>query len=438
MPPCTAIPSIYDSIVIDLNPLNMSYQIFLDNAWHHAKRNLKPFLHWGIDTPKDGNHAAPAVPAFKPLAFDPILEKELEKLGSLEALLSIMPSKAEDVAPLGGDIEHEERTIPGPDGNTLLLSIFRRRADPPTSGNENSSDTTAAGATQQQDKRSSSKSDGRRLRPCIYDIHGGGMVVGNRFSTVSGFALAAVRRLDAVCVSVEYRLAPAHPDPAPVEDCYAGLVWTAAAIATGAAAAAEGHDEGHDGTRHPLGLLAGVDPARLVVSGASAGGGLAAAVALMARDRGGPVLAGQVLQCPMLDDRSGSLDNEDPDAPAYVSPWQMAGRGVWDREANLAGWGALLGERRGGPDGLVSPYAAPARCRNLSGLPPAYVDAASCETFRDEDVRYALNLWRDGTQCELHVWPGGFHGFDAICPEVDISVAAREAKLNWLARLLGE
>ncbi|MEV4346833.1 alpha/beta hydrolase [Actinoplanes sp. NPDC049596] len=236
--------------------------------------------------------------------------------------------------------------------------------------------------------------------PGIYHTHGGGMIVGNNRSGVDALQDWATE-VPAVIVSVEYRLAPEHPHPAPVEDCYAGLVWTAA---------------------HAAEL--GIDPAQLVIAGASAGGGLAAAVALMARDRGGPGLAGQMLLCPMIDDR-----NDTPSAR------QMAGLGVWDRTANDTGWTALLGDARGGPD--VSPYAAPARATDLSGLPPAFIDVGSAETFRDEDVAYAGRIWQSGGRAELHVWPGGFHGFDGLAPQAAISQEARAARLRWLKRLLG-
>lgn len=186
--------------------------------------------------------------------------------------------------------------------------------------------------------------------------------------------------LASAVVSVEYRLAPEAPHPGPVEDCYAGLVWTAANAAQLA-----------------------IDPERIVIAGASAGGGLSAAVALMARDRNGPTPCGQLLIYPMLDDRNDTL-----------SSMQMAGIGVWDRTSNDTGWTALLGDARGGPD--VSPYAAPARAADLSGLPPTFVDVGSAETFRDEDIAYASRIWAAGGRAELHVWPGCFHGFDALAP----------------------
>jgi acetyl esterase/lipase len=236
--------------------------------------------------------------------------------------------------------------------------------------------------------------------PGIYHTHGGGMIIGDRFVGIAAIA-EWIDRFDAVAVTVEYRLAPEFPDPFPVEDCYAGLVWTA-----------EHADE------------LGIDPARLIIAGASAGGGLAAGVALMARDRGGPALAGQMLICPMLDDRD-----------ATVSTRQVDGVGVWDRTSNLTGWGALLGDRRGGDD--VSVYAAPARATEHGGLPPAFIDCGSVEVFRDEDVAYATSLWAAGVQAELHVWPGGFHGFDMMAPHAAISKAAPEARTNWVGRIFG-
>jgi acetyl esterase/lipase len=237
-------------------------------------------------------------------------------------------------------------------------------------------------------------------RPAIYHTHGGGMIIGdNRTGLPDMLDIAA--RYGAVVVSVEYRLAPETPHPGPIDDVYAGLAWTAKNAAD-----------------------LGLDPDRIVIAGGSAGGGLTAALALMARDKGGPALLGQMLLCPMLDDRNDT-----------VSAHQMAGRGVWDHTANQTGWGALLGDAAGGPD--VSPYAAPARETDLSGLPPAFVDVGSAETFRDEDVAYATRIWQAGGRAELHVWPGGFHGFDLMAPTAAISQDAKAARLRWLDRLLG-
>ncbi|MES9506565.1 alpha/beta hydrolase [Streptomyces sp. NPDC000609] len=240
---------------------------------------------------------------------------------------------------------------------------------------------------------------GSRPGPGIYHVHGGGMILGDRMIGIAQ-VLPWIVEHDAVAVAVEYRLAPEFPDPCPVEDCYAGLVWTA---------------------RHAAEL--GIDPERLIIAGASAGGGLAAGTALLARDRNGPRLAGQMLICPMLDDRDES-----------VSTVQFEDAVLWDRTSNRTGWSALLGERRGTDD--VSVYAAPARATDLSGLPPTFIDCGSAEVFRDEDVAYAAALWRAGIQAELHVWPGGFHGFDMIAPHTAVSQSATAARRAWLARLL--
>lgn len=236
--------------------------------------------------------------------------------------------------------------------------------------------------------------------PCIYYIHGGGMVMGDRWNGVLGLA-EWTQRLNAVIVTVEYRLAPEYPDPIPVEDCYAGLVWTA--------------DDSEE---------LGIDPGRLMVAGASAGGGLAAGTALLARDRQGPALCAQLLMCPMLDDRDST-----------VSTVQFDGAGTWSRGSNATGWTALLGERRGSEN--VSIYAAPARAADVAGLPPTYIDCGSAEVFRDEDVAYATSIWSAGGQAELHVWAGGFHGFDVFAPDSRVSSQAVATRNNWIARVLG-
>ncbi|WP_149551523.1 alpha/beta hydrolase [Streptomyces marokkonensis] len=241
---------------------------------------------------------------------------------------------------------------------------------------------------------------GVRDAPGIYGIHGGGMVLGNRFFGIAGL-VEEVLTFGAVAVSVEYRLAPEHPAPDAAEDCYAGLVW----FAENAAAL-------------------GVDPARILVGGASAGGGLSAAVALMARDRGGPALAGQMLDCPMIDDRNTT-----------VSSRQYDGIGIWDRNNNDTGWNALLGADRG--TDAVSPYAAPSRAGDLSGLPPAYIAVGAAEVFRDEAVDYATRIWATGGQAELHVWSGGYHGFTGFSPDAEVSRAAVAARESWMRRVLG-
>ena len=269
-------------------------------------------------------------------------------------------------APLGTfDVQRRDLTVPGHRGGQLTLSVFARPGH------------TGAG-------------------PGIFHIHGGGMVMGNRFAGMPQM-LRWVLEHDAVATTIEYRLAPEFPDPYPVEDCYAALDWVA-------------------GNAPAL----GIDPARIVVAGTSAGGGLAAGLALMARDRGGPELLGQMLFCPMLDDRDDT-----------VSAAQFDGTGTWDRTSNRTGWQALLGDR-GGPSG----YTAPARATDLSGLPPAFLDVGSAEVFRDEDVAYASRIWAAGGIAELHVWPGGTHAWEELVPHTPMARAAVAARDGWLRRLL--
>jgi acetyl esterase/lipase len=235
----------------------------------------------------------------------------------------------------------------------------------------------------------------------VYTIHGGGMMFGHHLGNLDSYDDWLLNDHDVVLVSVDYRLAPEHPDPYPVEDCYAGLVWVAAHA-----------DE------------LGIDLERIVIAGQSAGGGLAAGTALLARDRNGPALLAQILVSPMLDDRD-----------ATVSTQQIDGVGVADRQLTRFGWDAYLGSRRTGDD--VSIFAAPARATDLTGLPRTYLDCGSAEVFRDETVAYASALWAAGGDAELHVWPGAFHGFTSMMPDATISRTATAALADWTRRLLG-
>ncbi|MEU4564525.1 alpha/beta hydrolase [Actinoplanes sp. NPDC023936] len=284
---------------------------------------------------------------------------------------TVLAAVSDDDLRRDGRFTVEERTVPGRAGDPDISLLICRPTDP------------------------------TGIPGCVYHTHGGGMILGDNRGGVPEM-LDWAEQFNLVVVSVEYRLAPEAPHPGPIDDCYAGLLWTAA----------------HAGEL-------GFDPDRLIVAGASAGGGLAAALALMARDRGGPALLGQMLIYPMIDDRN--------DTPSAV---QMAGRGVWDRTSNRTGWEALLGDAAGGPD--VSPYAAPARAADLSNLPPAFIDVGSAETFRDEDVAYPSRIWQAGGQAELHVWPGAFHGFDSMAPGAALSREARQARVGWLNRLFNK
>ncbi|GAA0921819.1 alpha/beta hydrolase [Pseudonocardia zijingensis] len=238
------------------------------------------------------------------------------------------------------------------------------------------------------------------LRPVVYHTHGGGLIMGNNRFGVD-LVLEWARELGLIVVSVGYRLAPEHPFPAGLDDAHAGLRWV--------------HE--HAGE-------IGGDARRIVLAGGSAGGTLAAALAQLTRDRGDVEVLGQLLMYPMLDDRNDS-----------VSVRQMAGIGVWDGISNATGWSAWLAGR---PGADAPRYAVPARERDLAGLPPAFLDVGSAETFRDEVVEYAGRIWAAGGEAELHVWPGAFHGFDFLAPQAELSQRARQARLHWLRRLLGE
>lgn len=224
-------------------------------------------------------------------------------------------------------------------------------------------------------------------------IHGGGMLLGSvdvydeilrRYASASGVPLLAV----------DYRLPPEHPFPTPVEDCYAGLRWLT--------------ERAHE---------LGVDPKRIAIMGDSAGGGLAAATTLVARDRSGPALAKQILVYPMLDDRNTKTDPE------------MAPFLTWSWDSNITGWCALLGDKAGTDD--VHPYAAPARATDLNRLPPTYIEVGQLDIFRDEGVAFALRL-QAHVPTELHVHPGVPHGFELFAPDADISRRAIADRVRQL------
>ncbi len=235
--------------------------------------------------------------------------------------------------------------------------------------------------------------------PCIFHIHGGGFVAGS----VAG--LNAVHRslaLEANCVivSVDYRLAPETRFPGAIEDCYAALRWLVGHVAE-----------------------LGVDASRIGVMGESAGGGLAAALALLVRDRGEYSLAFQHLIYPMLDDRTC----------VTVDPHPYVGHYIWTPQSNAFGWASLLGVPPGSPD--VSPYAAAARADNLAALPPTYIATGALDLFLEEDLEYARRLTRHSVPVELHVYPGAYHAFN-IAPDAHVAINARRDSLAALKRSL--
>lgn len=239
-------------------------------------------------------------------------------------------------------------------------------------------------------------------RGALLHVHGGGMIMGSARTMQHGPAAVAAAT-GTLVASVEYRLAPEHPFPAPQEDCLAALHWLAAAAEQW-----------------------GFDPPKLGVIGESAGGGLAAAVALMARDQGGPALAAQFLTYPMLDHRTGS-----PDCP-YANP--VTGEFIWTREANQVGWAALQGDYQ--PDDHRKSWFSPALADDLAGLPPTWIGTGSLDLFLDENLDFARRLTAAGVPVELHSYPGAIHAFNAV-PGIALTQAYARDLLGAIARWLG-
>src|SRR3954454_11490550 len=232
--------------------------------------------------------------------------------------------------------------------------------------------------------------------PGIYFIHGGGMVLGD-IAGEDATASMLCAEIGAVVVSVEYRLAPEHPHPAPVEDCYAGLVWTAANAAE-----------------------LGIDPDRLAIYGGSAGGGLTIGTALLARDRGGPALKFMMPIYPMIDDTHSTASSQ-----------EITDIGIWDRAGNVEAWAWYLGGRP------ADQYAAPTRAEDLTGLPPAFIDVGTVDLFRDEDIAFAQRLMAAGVPTELHVHPGSYHAAETFAPDAALSRRIWSLRIDALQRALG-
>jgi acetyl esterase/lipase len=294
-------------------------------------------------------------------AFDPDFESILPLLPSVMDLSSAEAIQAArgdrmlmfEVQPDRNDVTKEDRAVPGPDaGPDVPVRIYRPKAQ------------TAAD------------------RPCVYEIHGGGFLFGN-VDMMDAWCQHVAAELDSVVVSVEYRLAPEDPFPAGVEDCYAGLCWTAENAAS-----------------------LGVDPSRIAIAGQSAGGGLAAGTALMARDRGGPKLCFQLLEIPELDHRLETASMKAfTDTP------------LWNRPNAEWSWRHYLGADHRGE---VSPYASPSVAKDLSGLPPAYVSTMEFDPLRDEGIEYAMRMLQAGVSVELHSYSGTFHG-SGLLPDAEPS-----------------
>lgn len=242
------------------------------------------------------------------------------------------------------------------------------------------------------------KSAPSKASPALYHVHGGGMILGSVASFTPAI-VAGARTYGLPIFSIEYRLAPEHQHPVPINDCYAGLEWL-----------------------HANASELGVDGNRIMVQGESAGGGLAAGITIMARDKGlSPPIAYQMLIHPMLDDR-----NLQPQPS--IEPYTK-----WKSDDNKTGWGALLGEAAGQDYEVAGhQYAAPARAQNLKGLPSTYIDVGNLDFFVKEDIEYASRLLAAGVPVELHVYPGLPHDFEFIGSGAQVVESALKIRLRFI------
>ncbi|MGH1492580.1 MAG: alpha/beta hydrolase [Acidimicrobiales bacterium] len=308
--------------------------------------------------------------------FDPEIKTILEAgpgLGVVRAdnLQAIRDSRAllNDQVTLSDVVTRTDHVVPGPDDNSELRLRVHKPVD------------LAEGST----------------APCLYWMHGGGYVLGSPEQDDLRFDRWC-QRFGIIGVGVEYRLAPEHPYPAGLDDSYAGLAWV--------------KENGAD---------LGIDTSQIGIGGPSAGGGMAAALGLLVRDRGEFSLDYQLLIYPMIDDTRTSV-TANLDVP------------IWNPESNLFGWKSYLGDLF---DAEQVPYhAAPARAEDLSGLPPTYIMVGTLDGFADEDINYAMRLNHAGVEVELHVYPGAPHGFEGFAAGAAVSRQARSDMNGWLARQL--
>ncbi len=306
----------------------------------------------------DFDRLDPELTVILPALPEGLADIRRDNLAELREVLDGQPAPEVETS-----VEIDERTIEGPGGDLTLLVYARPSED---------------------------------VRPCLLWIHGGGYILG---TARDERARRIAEQLDVVVVSVDYRLAPEHPFPAGPEDCYAALQWTVA---------------------HADELR--IDRERVAIGGASAGGGMAAGVALMNRDRGGASLAMQLLLYPMIDNFHDT------------SSGQITNHPVWNRGTSFNAWEMYLD---GQPGKDASPYAAAARADDLSRLPPAYICVGAEDLFRDEDIEYARRLFAAGVPCELSVYPGLFHGGDMFMPTARVSQRLERGVVDALGQRLG-
>jgi acetyl esterase/lipase len=288
------------------------------------------------------------MPVFHP---DLASARFIPKLSFSPLVLRLTGDRRPKVGPLPDDVVSEDVTVPGE--NPVQLRVYRPVSLKPGS-------------------------------PALFWIHGGGFIGGSlEQDQLANIEFA--RRLGITVVALRYRFAPQHPSPAAIEDAYAGLTWLFAAAAE-----------------------RGIDASRIAIGGASAGAGLAAALALYSLDRGEVKPVFQLLVYPMLDDRTATRTDHD-----------TRNARIWTAKSNHFAWTSYLGTAPGGAG--VSPYAAPARREDLGGLPPAWIGVGTLDVFFDEDVEYARRLVDAGVACKLEIVPGAFHGFDALYSRKDVS-----------------
>lgn len=306
-----------------------------------------------------------------------------ESLVPLQGLLAAMPGGFNAIP----DIVTRRATLDG------MLAMMT--ADLPPNPNVVLEDRTIPGPGGDLPIRIYTPAQGSGPRPGMLFIHGGGMILGN-LETDHLTAVMLCETLGVVLVSVDYRLAPEHPAPAAIDDCFAALLWMA-----------------------EMADALGIRRDRLAIYGGSAGGGLAIATSLMSRDHGGPALHYVMAPYPMIDDRNVTASSQ-----------QITDVGIWDRAGNVEAWAWYLG---GKP---ATQYSAPTRATDLAGLPRMFVDVGDVDMFHDEDVEFVGRLKDAGVDVEFHVYPGSYHASEVFAPMAALSATIWGNRIAALQKAL--